>query len=116
MTASHSSTAMFLNDLSRRMPALLTTMSILPKASRAAVTMASAPSGVATLSGLATASPPFLVISSTTSCAGPADAPTPERSPPRSLTTTLAPRAASSSACCRPSPCPAPVTIATRPS
>ena len=35
---------------------------------------------------------------------------------PRSLTTTFAPRAASASACWRPSPPPAPVTIATRPS
>ena len=40
----------------------------------------------------------------------------PSTAPPRSLTTTLAPRAASSSACLRPRPRPAPVTIATRPS
>ena len=38
------------------------------------------------------------------------------REPPRSLTTTLAPCRASSSACPRPIPRPAPVTIATRPS
>ena len=71
MTASNSSGVMFLNDLSRRMPALLMTMSTLPNASSAVWTIASAPSGVATLSGLATASPPFFLISSTTCCAGP---------------------------------------------
>jgi hypothetical protein len=95
------------------MPALLTTMSILPNASTAAATIALAPSGVATLSVLATAWPPFLVMSSTTSAAGPAEAPVPSSAPPRSFTTTFAPLSASSSACERPRPCPAPVTIAT---
>ena len=46
----------------------------------------------------------------------PASAPRPSMEPPRSLTTTLAPRSASSSAWARPIPRPAPVTTATRPS
>ena len=41
---------MLWNALSRRMPALLMTMSTRPNASMAALTMASPPSGVATLS------------------------------------------------------------------
>ena len=52
----------------------------------------------------------------TTSDAGSASAPSPSIDPPRSLTTTLAPRSASRSACARPMPRPAPVTTATRPS
>ena len=47
---------------------------------------------------------------------GDADLPSPVKLPPRSLTTTFAPRDASSSACERPRPPPAPVTIATLPS
>src|SRR5438552_18596901 len=43
-------------------------------------------------------------------------APSPFTLPPRSLTTTFAPCFASSSACPRPMPCPAPVTIAIFPS
>src|SRR4051794_37423413 len=42
--------------------------------------------------------------------------PSPCMSPPRSLTTTLAPSLAKSSACSRPMPRPAPVMMATRPS
>jgi hypothetical protein len=38
----------------------------------------------------------------------------PSTAPPGSFTTTLAPRLASSSACARPNPLPAPVTMATR--
>ena len=49
---------MLWNALSRRMPALLITMSTRPKASIAVLTMDSPPSGVATLSWLATATPP----------------------------------------------------------
>src|SRR5438309_3995447 len=71
--------------------------------------MLSPPSTVETLSWLATATPPAARISATTFAAG-------EESPPRSLTTTRAPRRASSSAWQRPSPRPAPVTIATSPS
>ena len=39
---------MLWNDVSRRMPALLMTMSMRPKASTAVCTMAAPPSGVAT--------------------------------------------------------------------
>src|SRR6516162_7329886 len=42
--------------------------------------------------------------------------PDPSRAPPRSLTRTFAPSAAMASACSRPMPPPAPVTIATFPS
>ncbi len=54
---------MLWNDLSRRMPALLTRMSMDPKASRAALAMACPPSVVATLLMSATASPPRSSIS-----------------------------------------------------
>src|SRR5262249_33219915 len=74
------------------------------------------PSGVATLLPSATAAPPAATISAATSAAGAASAPSPSIDPPRSFTTTLAPRAASRSACARPIPRPAPVTTATRPS
>ena len=89
---------MLWNVLSRRMPALLMTMSTVPNASTAVCTMASPPSGVATLSPLATASPPSASISLTTCWAGPASPPSPDTEPPRSLTTMRAPRSASSSA------------------
>ena len=56
------------------------------------------------------------LISSTTRSAARLDDPSPVAEPPKSLTTTLAPRAASSSAYVRPRPLPAPVTTATRPS
>ena len=58
------------------------------------------------------ASPPSDLISSTTSSAA-SLAPLPSTEPPKSLTTTFAPRFANSSACCFPIPPPAPVTIAT---
>ena len=45
---------MLWNDLSRKMPALLMTMSTLPYASTAVLTMLSPPSGVATESVFAT--------------------------------------------------------------
>src|ERR1700757_614016 len=64
----------------------------------------------ATLSKLATAVPPRFLISSTTSSAGAALEPEPSDAPPGSLTTTLAPSAAHSSAISRPMPRPAPVT------
>ena len=54
------------------------------------------------------------LIAPTTCSAGPASTPWPARLPPESLTTTFAPRDASSSAYARPSPRPAPVTTATR--
>src|ERR1700750_982328 len=60
--------------------------------------------------------PPALRISSTTVSARGSDPPVPSRAPPKSLTTTFAPRLARPSACARPRPFPAPVTMATRPS
>src|ERR1700724_2224901 len=102
------------NALSRRIPALFTTIARLPNSSIACWMMRSPPSAVATLSRLATATPPAARISSTTCSAG-FDSPAPG-SPPTSLTTTRAPRRASSRAWQRPSPRPAPVTIATSPS
>ena len=98
------------------MPALLTRMSRRPNCSTAVSTSACAPAVVATSLVSATAAPPAATISAATSDAGPASAPTPSIEPPRSLTTTLAPRSASRSACARPMPRPAPVTTATRPS
>ena len=56
------------------------------------------PSAVATDSVQATASPPAAVISFTTASATPASEPVPLMAPPVSLTTTLAPRDASSRA------------------
>jgi hypothetical protein len=47
-TASRSAVARFANDLSRRIPALLMTMSTRPNASSADFTIASPPSGVVT--------------------------------------------------------------------
>src|SRR4051812_41792520 len=116
MTASHSSSVMFTSTRSRRMPALLTSTCRSPNASTAALTRRWPPSQSATLSPLAIASPPIALISSTTCCAGVASLPLPSLAPPRSLTTTLAPSDANSSACSRPMPRPAPVMIATRPS
>ena len=87
---------MLWNVLSRRMPALLMTMSTRPKASIAVCTIASPPSGVATELVSATASPPAALISSTTVWAGAGvGCPVPSTAPPRSLTTTSAPREAS---------------------
>ena len=78
---------------SRRMPALLTSVSRRPNVSIARCTMRPAPAKSATFSPSATASPPIPLISSTTSIAGLSDPPSPCMSPPRSLTTTLAPSA-----------------------
>ena len=96
------------------MPALFTTMSMRSNSSRAACTIASAPSGLATLWWSATATPPAARISSTTAAAPDGEEPLPSTAVPRSLTTTAAPRDARSSAWARPSPAPAPVTSATR--
>jgi hypothetical protein len=60
--------------------------------------MARAPSGVATLSRLATASPPSALISLTRASAGPSSVASPDMLTPGSLTTIFAPRDASSSA------------------
>ena len=93
MTGSSNSGVTFLNAASRRMPALFTTTSIRPYVSIALCTIASPPPGVATESPLATASPPAPRISSTTRSAAVAELPVPSTAPPRSLTTTSAPRA-----------------------
>src|SRR5580765_9065217 len=106
---------MFTSMRSRRIPALLTRMSTRPKRSTACSTMRPAPAKSATFSPFATASPPSASISRTTSCAGPSSAPSPASDAPRSLTTIFAPARASASACSRPIPRPAPVTIATLP-
>src|SRR3954466_9770770 len=108
--------SIFANDLSRRMPALAQSRSTLPHSLVARSTMAVTCSKFETSAPSAIATPPALRISSTTVSAGVSDPPLPSRAPPKSLTTTLAPRLASPSACVRPSPLPAPVTMATRPS
>src|SRR6185312_1546092 len=100
--------------LSRRMPALHTRMSTRPHFAHASATIASTAAKSVTEAALAMASPPAASISATTFCAGVAAPPVPSSAPPKSLTTTLAPRAASARACARPNPPPAPVTIATR--
>src|SRR5215510_9932045 len=99
--------------MSRRMPALLTTPSRRPKWSVAVLTILLAGIASATDSKFGTAMPPRFLISSTTSSAGVALEPAPSAAPPGSLTTTLAPSAAQSSAISRPMPRPAPVTMMT---
>ena len=98
------------------MPALLTTASKRPKESRAVLTMDAAPDSSATDVWHATASPPSAAISCVTAVAGPSENPLPSTSPPRSATTTRAPFEPKRSACWRPIPRPAPVTITTLPS
>src|ERR1700761_4871368 len=98
-----------------KMPALLTTASRRPNRSIAVRTIASPLSGLSTESCDAAARPPARSISSTTASATPVSAPSPCMDPPRSFTTTAAPRCANSIAYSRPRPRPAPVTIATCP-
>ena len=74
------------------------------------------PGGLGDAVGLATALPPALLISSHDRLGGAASLPSPSALPPRSLTTTLPPSAAASSAISRPMPRPAPVTTTTLPS
>src|SRR4029450_12218714 len=100
---------------SRNMPALLTRMSMRPKASSAALTMTSVFFGSVIESVEAIAWPPAFSIVRTTSCAGPASEPSPCRLAPISHTTTRAPSSASSMAMPRPIPRPPPVTIAVLP-
>ena len=100
---------------SRRMPALCTTASMRPKLATARSTMPLAESQSATLPPSARACPPAASISATTSCAGEVSARSPASDTPRSLTTTLAPWRAASSATPLPTPPPAPVTITTLP-
>src|SRR5579875_3390481 len=94
-----------------RIPALFTTTSRRPSSSTVRCTSAPIASQSATEAVSTTARPPAARISSATACAELAPVP-----PTRLLTTTVAPSAASASACARPSPVPAPVTIATLPS
>ncbi len=82
----------------------------------ASLTMFCTSSNLATLAPLAMASPPLALMSSTTARAASLDCPVPSRAPPRSFTTTFAPRAAKAKAWDRPRPLPAPVTMATFPS
>src|SRR6478735_5948156 len=98
------------------MPALAHIRSTLPHSLVARSTMAVTCSKFETSAPSAIAVPPALRISSTTASAGDSEPPEPSRAPPKSLTTTLAPRLANPSACARPRPLPAPVTMATRPS
>src|SRR5271169_1566047 len=98
------------------MPALAQSRSTLPHSLVARSTIALTCVKLETSAPSAIATPPAFRISSTTVAAGVSDPPVPSREPPKSLTTTLAPRLASPSACARPRPLPAPVTIATRPS
>src|SRR6266508_896774 len=116
MTESQSSSSILKIMRSRRKPALFTRMSSAPNVSTACSTSRRAPSQSATSSWLAMALPPAAAISSTTCCAGLASAPVPSAATPRSFTTTAAPSFASCSASARPSPRPAPVTIAALPS
>src|SRR5882724_9202668 len=115
-TFAKSWTSILANDLSRKMPALATSRSTLPHSLVARSTIAFTCVKFETSAPSAIAVPPALRISSTTASAGESEPPVPSRAPPKSLTTTLAPRLASPSACARPRPLPAPVTIATRPS
>src|SRR5215472_9438450 len=102
---------------SRRMPAGLMTACRPLNVSSACWTMCLTPEGLVTLSELETASPPFALISRTTSSAGPAEPSSPPATlPPRSLTTTLAPSRAAISAHSLPMPFAPPVTRTTLPS
>ena len=80
------------------MPALLIRMSRRPNFSIAESMSACEPSAEATSFSSASAVPPAASISATTVDATAPSTPTPCMEPPRSLTTTLAPRWASSSA------------------
>src|SRR5262245_24867312 len=112
ITMSQSSSGIFLKLLSRRMPALLTRMCTVPNALTASSMIDLAPSLDETDALFAIAVPPAALISFTTrSAASPEPVPSPL--PPRSLTTTFAPRFANSSACALPSPPPAPVITTT---
>src|SRR3954447_370562 len=117
MTASNSSSLVLANIRSRTMPALLTRTSTPPKVSTAVWIRPAACSQSATFAPLVTACPPAAVISSTTPWAAlPPPAGEPASPTPMSLTNPRAPSAANASACARPIPPPAPVTMTTRPS
>ncbi len=88
------------------------TMWIPPQSARARATIAFIAPASLTSPPSAIATPPAATISATTEAAA-SDCPDPSRAAPRSFTTTFAPRRASSRAYARPSPPPAPVTMAT---
>ena len=98
-TNSKSAISILANDLSRSTPALAIRMSTRPQASIACRTMWATPASSVTDEPLAIASPPSALISPTTLAAASDEPPEPSTAPPRSLTTTFAPRRASSSAC-----------------
>src|SRR5437762_2234039 len=116
MTASQSASSMLKLMRSRRMPALFTRMSSPPSSSVACSMRRCPPFHDVMSSKLATAVPPALLISLTTSSAGRSSLASPETEPPTSLTTTDAPSDASRRASVRPIPRPAPVMTATLPS
>src|SRR3546814_566991 len=101
-TKRKSSSVIFAKLLSRSTPALLTRISTRPHLATACATIASTAAMSVTDAPLAIASPPAASISATTACAAEDEPPLPSRAPPRSLMTSLAPRAASASACWRP--------------
>ena len=87
-----------------------------PQAAIAACTITATAASSLTDAWLAIAVPPVAMISATTASAAELSLPsTCGAGRPKSLTTTRAPRAANASACCLPSPPPAPVTTATLP-
>src|SRR6201986_175093 len=108
-TNSKSAISILEKVLSRSTPALATRMSMRPQASMACLTIKATPASSVTDEPLAIASPPKALISSTTAWAASEPPPEPSTEPPRSLTTTRAPRRASSRACWRPRPPPGPV-------
>src|SRR6266536_1196712 len=107
MTRSHSSADIVKIIRSRSTPALLTRTSKLPYPSSAAARRLAPVDHSLTSPALTTASPPVALISSATVWT---------LSPGRSLSTSRAPARASAIDSARPSPLPAPVTIATLPS
>ena len=106
MTRSHSSGDMVNTIRSRSTPALFTRMSSRPYCSSAVASSFSPVDHSATSPAATTACPPSAAISSATACTS---------SPGRSLSTSRAPARARASDSARPSPFPAPVTMATRP-
>lgn len=107
MTESHSSGVILWKIWSRRMPALLTTMSRRPKASSAVATMRCAAAHSATLPVSTTAWPPRCSMMARVCSPGVAEvSPRPLNEAPTSLTTTRAPASAMASAISRPMPPP----------
>ena len=106
-TSRKSSRLIFAKLLSRRMPALFTRMSTRPQSERVRLTIAAIADSSVTDAANDRAIPPDEAISAATASAA---------AGATSFTTIRAPLRARNSACSRPSPPPAPVTIATRPS